>query len=103
MKYSPDGGRITIEARRLGSKVRIDVTDEGLGVPPGEVDSIFDRFHRVDDESRRTIDGIGLGLYITRQLVEMQGGTVSVYSLGIRRGSTFMVELPVAEEAPSHA
>ena len=98
VKYSPDGGRITIEARRLGSTVRIDVTDEGLGVPPDEVDSIFDRFHRVDDERRRLIDGTGLGLYITRQLVEIQGGTVSVYSLGTRRGSIFTVELPVAEE-----
>ena len=62
------------------------------------MDSIFDRFHRVDDERRRLIDGTGLGLYITRQLVEIQGGTVSVYSLGTRRGSIFTVELPVAEE-----
>jgi signal transduction histidine kinase len=103
VKYSPDGGKIHVEARRTGPSVRIDVTDQGLGIPPGDEDSIFDRFHRVDDESRRTIDGTGLGLYITRQLVEMHGGTVSVYSLGTRRGSTFTVQLPVAGEEPDDA
>lgn len=96
VKYSPDGGQITVDARRIGSSVRIEVTDQGLGLPPGELDSIFDRFHRVDDERRRTIEGTGLGLYITRQLVEMHGGTVSVYSLGEGHGSTFTVLLPIA-------
>jgi len=103
VKYSPDGGQITVDARLVGSSVRIDVIDEGLGLPPGEVDSIFDRFHRVDDERRRTIEGTGLGLYITRQLVEMHGGTVSVHSLGKGRGSTFTVLLPVADEEPKNA
>jgi signal transduction histidine kinase len=103
VKYSPDGGQITVDARRVGSSVRIDVIDQGLGLPPGELDSIFDRFHRVDDERRRTIEGTGLGLYITRQLVEMHGGTVSVHSLGKGRGSTFTVLLPVAEEESNNA
>lgn len=97
VKYSPDGGRITIDARRNGPMVRIDVSDQGLGIPSSETDNIFNRFHRVDDERRRSITGTGLGLYITRQLVEMHGGNVSVYSLGARRGSTFTVELPIAE------
>jgi len=103
VKYSPDGGQISVDARRLGSRVRIEVTDQGLGLPPGEVDSIFDRFHRVDDERRRTIQGTGLGLYITRQLVEMHGGTVTVHSLGKGHGSTFTVMLPATQEEPNNA
>jgi signal transduction histidine kinase len=103
VKYSPDGGQITINARRIGPSVRIEVSDQGLGLPSGELESIFDRFHRVDDERRRTIEGTGLGLYITRQLVEMHGGTISVHSLGKGRGSTFTVLLPVAEEEPNNA
>ena len=100
VKYSPDGGQISVDARRVGPSVRIEITDQGLGLPPHELDSIFDRFHRVDDERRRTIEGTGLGLYITRQLVEMHGGTVTVHSLGKGHGSTFTVMLPVAEEEP---
>jgi signal transduction histidine kinase len=103
VKYSPDGGQITVDARRVGSCVQIDVSDQGLGLPPEELDIIFDRFHRVDDERRRTIEGTGLGLYITRQLVEMHGGTVSVHSLGKGRGSTFTVLLPATEEEPDNA
>lgn len=103
VKYSPDGGRIDIDARRIGSSIQIRITDQGLGVPPNEATSIFDRFHRVDDERRRSIDGTGLGLYITRQLVEVQGGTVTVYSLGRGRGSTFTVQLPAADGEPDHA
>lgn len=97
VKYSPDGGTITVDGRRNGSSVWIYVTDQGLGIPPGELTAIFERFHRVDDERRRAIDGTGLGLYITRQLVEMHGGTVAVHSLGPRRGSTFTLKLPVAD------
>ena len=103
VKYSPDGGRIDIVAGRISSSVQIRITDQGLGVPPSEATSIFDRFHRVDDERRRSIDGTGLGLYITRQLVEMQGGTVTVYSLGRGRGSTFTVQLPAADGETDHA
>jgi len=96
VKYSPDGGQIALDASRAGPFVRITVTDQGLGLPSSAGDSIFERFHRVDDERRRAIDGTGLGLYITRQLVEMHGGTISAYSLGPRHGSTFTVDLPVA-------
>ena len=103
VKYSPDGGQITIDARRVGPSVRIEIADQGLGLPSHELDSIFDRFHRVDDERRRTIEGTGLGLYITRQLVEMHGGTVTVHSLGKGHGSTFTVVLPATEEEPNTA
>jgi signal transduction histidine kinase len=106
LKYSPDGGQITVDARRIGASVRIEVTDQGLGLPPEELDSIFERFHRVDDERRRTIEGTGLGLYITRQLVEMHGGAITVHSLGKGRGSTFTVLLPISEvteKEPDHA
>jgi len=103
VKYSPDGGQITIDARRVGPSVRIEIADQGLGLPSHELDSIFDRFHRVDDERRRTIEGTGLGLYITRQLVEMHGGTVTVHSLGKGHGSTFTVMLPATQEEPNNA
>ncbi|HET7397873.1 MAG TPA: HAMP domain-containing sensor histidine kinase [Intrasporangium sp.] len=99
VKYSPDGGEVALTARRLGRTVQVNVVDHGLGIPPTETDRIFERFYRVDDERRRSIEGTGLGLYITRQLVQLLGGTITVHSLGERRGSAFTVTLPVAPPA----
>ena len=102
VKYSPDGGRILLEGRRAGNMVQLHVSDEGLGLPPEEMATIFERFHRVDDERRRSIEGTGLGLHITRRLAEMQGGSISVSSPGPGRGTTFTLALPVGERR-SHA
>jgi PAS domain S-box-containing protein len=93
IKYSPNGGRIQVRVSDAPDRVRITVTDEGLGIPPSEQSRIFEKFYRLDAEMTRGVGGSGLGLYISREIVEQMGGVLSVNS---RRGSgsTFTVTLP---------
>ncbi|MEA2640781.1 MAG: hypothetical protein QOF51_2175 [Chloroflexota bacterium] len=97
VKYSPAGGEVRVALHRVAETVEIAVSDQGLGIPEEELGKLFTRFHRVAANSRDTIRGTGLGLYITRQLVERQGGTIRVASkVGV--GSTFTFTLAVATE-----
>jgi PAS domain S-box-containing protein len=93
IKYSPDGGRIEVRVADFADRVRIDVSDQGLGIPPSEQSRIFEKFYRLDADMTRGVGGSGLGLYISREIVEQMGGVLSVRS---RRGtgSTFTVTLP---------
>jgi signal transduction histidine kinase len=95
VKYSPDGGTVRISLIRSGNRLRIHVADQGLGVPPGEQERIFEKFFRLDPNLTRGVGGTGLGLYICRELVHRMHGRIWLVSDG-RRGSTFTVELPVA-------
>lgn len=98
VKYSPQGGAITISVTAADGSVRLSVADQGLGLPPEEMARIFERFHRVQREDRQQIPGTGLGLYITKRLVELQDGRIWAESAGPGRGTTFHVELPAAAE-----
>jgi signal transduction histidine kinase len=100
VKYSPEGGPITITAFAANGNVHLSVADRGLGLPAAELPRIFERFHRILDESRRQIPGTGLGLYITRRLVELQDGRIWAESAGPGAGSTFRIELPAVSEDP---
>jgi signal transduction histidine kinase len=80
IKYSPEGGRVTVAARAAGDWVEVTVDDEGIGIAPGEHERIFERFVQGDTGDRRRFGGIGLGLYIVRQLARAQGGEVSASS-----------------------
>jgi signal transduction histidine kinase len=95
VKYSPDGGTIRVGVERAGRNVRFVVRDEGLGIPHGERERVFEKFYRLDPNLTRGVGGTGLGLYICRELVARMDGRVTVESNG-SRGSTFAVELPVA-------
>ena len=95
VKYSPDGGSVRISLARSGNRFRIHVADQGLGVPPGEQERIFEKFFRLDPNLTRGVGGTGLGLYICRELVHRMHGRIWLASDG-RRGTTFTVELPVA-------
>ncbi len=97
VKYSPDGGRVVLELEPRGDRLRFRVSDRGLGVPPSEHERIFEKFFRLDPNLTRGVGGTGLGLYISRELVQRMGGSIWVESDG-RTGSTFVVELPVAVE-----
>jgi PAS domain S-box-containing protein len=94
-KYSPNGGRVELEAARTGGRIRFRVADEGLGIPPAEQDRIFEKFFRLDPNLARGVGGTGLGLYISRELVQRMDGRIWVASDG-RSGSSFFVELPLA-------
>jgi len=95
VKYSPNGGTVRIVATDEGSTVRIDVIDQGLGIPERHRDRIFQRFHQVDDDiDHRSISGTGIGLYLVQHLAQAHGGKVWLESSEVGRGSTFSVRLP---------
>jgi signal transduction histidine kinase len=96
IKYSPGGGRIEARVEQEGESIRFSVSDEGLGIPAGEQERIFDKFYRLDPDHRRGVGGSGLGLYICRELVHSMNGRVWVESAP-GRGATFVFELPIAE------
>ncbi len=99
IKYSPSGGRIEVGLAAAGDRLRFTVQDQGLGIPVGEQERIFDKFYRLDPDQRRGIGGTGLGLYICRELVQSMHGRIWVESEP-GRGTTFAFELP-AEPVPA--
>jgi len=98
IKYSPDGGRILVEILDpMNGEIVVNVIDEGIGIPPEHLEKIFDRFYRVDTGDDRKIYGHGLGLHISKQLVELQGGRIWVRSKE-GQGSCFSFCLPVIQD-----
>ncbi len=97
-RYTDPGGHISIRARREGARAIVEVQDDGRGIPEHMLPRVFDLFVQVERTSERAAGGLGLGLTLVRRLVEMHGGTVSAASEGLGRGSTFTVELPLAEQ-----
>ena len=89
------GHAVAVRAARDGG-VTIAVSDDGLGFPPEEAVMIFEKFHRVGDELRRTMPGTGLGLYIVKRLVELSGGTIEAQSAGAGKGATVTIRWPEA-------
>ena len=102
IKYSPEGSRIEVSVDADKDHVRFFVRDEGLGIPLGEQERIFDKFYRLDPDQRRGIGGSGLGLYICRELVRSMNGQIRVES-DPGEGATFTFELPVAERVGAAA
>jgi signal transduction histidine kinase len=94
IKFTPEGGRVTIEARRAGEGIAIAVRDTGIGIPEQELGRIFDEFHQVDGSSSRAYGGVGVGLSLARRLAVMLEGRISVESAQ-GKGSTFTLELPL--------
>jgi signal transduction histidine kinase len=96
IKFTPEGGRVEVRLARAGDNVELAVRDTGRGIPPDMLSHVFDRFRQADSSTTRQYGGLGLGLSIVRQLVEMHGGTVRAESQGEDHGSVFTVTLPVA-------
>jgi signal transduction histidine kinase len=101
VKYSRSGGRVrvTVEPAPSGGPVRIEVCDDGIGIPARDLPHVFDKFYRVRNDSTAGIAGTGLGLAITRSIVDAHGGRIGVNSTE-GAGSTFWVELPAAPAGP---
>jgi len=94
LKFTPKDGRVEIRLQRVNSHAEITVSDTGVGISSDFLPFVFDRFRQHDSSSTRSYGGLGLGLAIVRQLVELHGGTVTVVSPGIGQGTTFTVTLP---------
>ena len=102
-KFTAPGGRITISAAREDDKVRIRLSDNGIGIAAASIDSIFDLFEQSGHAPDRVQDGLGIGLSLVRKLVTLHGGQVSVHSPGVGLGSTFEVVLPLDAQVPPPA
>ena len=95
IKYSDPGGQLRLRLSRQGDRVRIDVSDEGIGIPDEDQTRIFERFYRVQKARTRDLGGTGLGLSIVKHLVQAVGGDVFVESKE-GEGTTFSILLPAA-------
>ena len=94
IKYTPDGGKITVTLKRMGRDAVLEISDTGVGIPAEDVEHVFDRFYRVDKARSRETGGTGLGLSIVQQIVRLHAGSVTVQSEQ-GKGTTFIVQLPV--------
>jgi two-component system CheB/CheR fusion protein len=101
VKFTPPAGRIDVHLRRDNRDVEIRVSDTGIGIAPDMIAHVFERFRQGDASHARAQGGMGLGLAIVKQLVEFHGGTITAQSLGLDKGSTFTVHLPLPRLAKS--
>jgi len=95
IKFTPDFGRVDVSVERVGSSVEVNIVDTGQGISADFLPHVFERFRQADGAPSRRHGGLGLGLAIVRQLVELHGGTVHALSEGVGSGSAFTVRLPI--------
>jgi two-component system sensor histidine kinase KdpD len=95
-KYAPEGTSVMVRGRGDGGSVAVDIVDEGPGIPPADLERIFDKFYRVHAQDRQRA-GTGLGLAIARGFVEALGGTITAGNRGDRSGAVFTIRLPGGE------
>jgi two-component system sensor histidine kinase VicK len=98
LKYTPSGGRVTVNVSSAGKNLVVEVQDSGIGISAEDCEKIFERFYRAKDPRVGKITGTGLGLTLAREVVRLHGGDVTVDSQ-LNQGSTFTITLPVLAEA----
>jgi CheY-like chemotaxis protein len=98
LKFTDSGGRLRLEVAVDGGNVRLSVRDNGQGIAPDFVPYVFDRFRQADASASRRHGGLGLGLSLVRQIIELHGGTVGVESRGVKQGSLFWFSLPAVPD-----
>jgi len=98
-KFTPDGGRVVIDARAVGEHAVVSVRDNGIGIAPERIGGVFEMFSQIDSSLERTHGGLGIGLTLVRRLVDMHGGSVVARSAGLGEGSEFIVTLPLTQDA----
>ncbi|MBD2731439.1 response regulator [Nostoc sp. FACHB-892] len=96
VKFTPQGGQITVALAHTDTHAQIQVTDTGIGINPDFLPYVFEHFRQEDAATTRKFGGLGLGLAIARQIVEMHGGTIAAQSPGDEQGTTFTVQIPLA-------
>jgi signal transduction histidine kinase len=97
VKFTPDGGRVTLRAAREDGQIRLAVHDTGIGIAREDQERIFDEFQQASHQSEKSREGTGLGLSLSKRMVELHGGTITVDSAP-GKGSTFTVALPLIKE-----
>lgn len=100
VKFTPEGGRVDVNAEVRGEYVRVSVSDTGPGIPASALPFVFEPFRQVDASRDARAGGLGLGLAVAKQVVELHGGRISVKSRGRNRGTRFVVDLHVAPPPP---
>jgi signal transduction histidine kinase len=93
IKYTPKGGSVNVSLRKAGKDIRFKVMDNGTGIPPQDIDRIFEKFYRIKSDETKSISGSGLGLSIVKGIVEAHNGVIRVES-EVGKGTTFVVSLP---------
>lgn len=96
LQYTPSGGQVTVTAHIEAQQLIISVQDNGVGIPPESLPHLFERFYRVDKSRSRTGGGSGIGLTISKHIVEAHNGRITATSPGANQGSTFIITLPLA-------
>ena len=99
IKFTPDGGTVDVRLSEHAGRVRLSITDSGVGIDTSFLPHVFERFRQADGSTTREHGGLGLGLAIVRHIVELHGGTVAAESDGPGTGATFIVELPAVQSA----
>jgi two-component system sensor histidine kinase/response regulator len=100
IKFTPSGGRVTLAAEARGELLEIRVTDTGIGIPHDDLPRLFQEFEQVQAQCEGRIAGSGLGLALTKRLVELHGGSVAVES-ALGEGSTFTLHFPLPTQTAS--
>jgi len=95
VKFTPKGGKIQVVLQRVNSHIEFSISDTGIGIPAGFLPHVFERFSQKDSSTNRQYGGLGLGLAICKQLVDMHGGSILAKSMGEGQGATFVVTLPL--------
>ncbi|MEY4744838.1 MAG: hypothetical protein RL272_783 [Candidatus Parcubacteria bacterium] len=96
-KYSPDGSTVTLSAKEQEGEFRISVSDQGIGIPPADQKKMFQKFFRAENAAKSSITGTGLGLYVVKSVVELQGGRIWFES-AVGKGTTFYVTFPLNKQ-----
>jgi signal transduction histidine kinase len=98
VKFTPDGGTVSLRAAREDGEVRLSVHDTGIGIAPEDQERIFEEFQQATHRGDQSREGTGLGLTLSKRMVELHGGTLTVDSAP-GKGSTFTVALPLVKES----
>jgi two-component system CheB/CheR fusion protein len=98
VKFTPEGGKIELRAKKADAEIEIRIWDTGIGIAPENMEKIFEGFFRVDTPYSRVTEGTGLGLPLSRKLVELHGGKLSVESPGLNKGTLIRFTLPIVSK-----